>query len=155
MAVQEIIRLPKMSKLPHTPDYVEGISSLRGAVLPIFDIRARFGMKREERTDRSRVLVIDIDGKRTGLLVDGVRQVTRVGRNEFEPPPAAIRNETADYIDGVVKLDNGERIIIALDARRVCTFGGSDGASDAIAEALAKSSGTRSGNGSKAGPGQS
>jgi purine-binding chemotaxis protein CheW len=43
MSVQEIIRLPKMSKLPHTPDYVEGISSLRGAVLPIFDIRARFG----------------------------------------------------------------------------------------------------------------
>jgi chemotaxis signal transduction protein len=142
MSVQEIIRLPKMSKLPHTPDYVEGISSLRGTVLPIFDIRTRFGMKREEHTDRSRVLVIDIEGKRTGLLVDGVRQVTRVGRNEFEPPPAAIRNETADYIDGVVKLDNGARIIIALDARRVCTFGSGSGAgdADAIAEALAKSS---------------
>jgi chemotaxis signal transduction protein len=135
-----------MSKLPHTPDYVEGISSLRGAVLPIFDIRTRFGMKREEHTDRSRVLVIDIEGKRTGLLVDGVRQVTRVGRNEFEPPPAAIRNETADYIDGVVKLDNGERIIIALDARRVCTFGSSNGAGDAIAEALAKSSAAHSSN---------
>jgi chemotaxis signal transduction protein len=140
MSVQEIIRLPKMSKLPHTPDYVEGISSLRGTVLPIFDIRTRFGMKREEHTDRSRVLVIDIEGKRTGLLVDGVRQVTRVGRNEFEPPPAAIRNETADYIDGVVKLDNGERIIIALDARRVCTLGSGNGAGDALADALAKSS---------------
>jgi len=146
MSVQEIIRLPKMSKLPHTPDYVEGISSLRGTVLPIFDIRTRFGMKREEHTDRSRVLVIDIEGKRTGLLVDGVRQVTRVGRNEFEPPPAAIRNDTADYIDGVVKLDNGERIIIALDARRVCTFGGGNGAGDAIAEALAKSSAANSSN---------
>ena len=63
-----------------------------------------------------------------------------VGRNEFEPPPAAIRNETADYIDGVVKLDNGERIIIALDARRVCTFGSSNGDAIASAEALAKSS---------------
>ena len=148
MSVQEIIRLPKMSKLPHTPDYVEGISSLRGAVLPIFDIRTRFGMKREEHTDRSRVLVIDIEGKRTGLLVDGVRQVTRVGRNEFEPPPAAIRNETADYIDGVVKLDNGARIIIALDARRVCTLGsgGGNGDGDAIAEALAKSSAAHSSN---------
>ncbi len=123
MSVQEIIRLPKMAKLPHTPDYVEGVSNLRGVVLPIFDIRARFGMKREEPTDRSRVLVIDIEGKRTGLLVDGVREVTRVGRNEFEAPPAAIRNETADYIDGVVKLDQGSRIIIVLDARRVCAFG--------------------------------
>jgi purine-binding chemotaxis protein CheW len=145
MSVQEIIRLPKMSKLPHTPDYIEGVSSLRGTVLPIFDIRTRFGMKREEHTDRSRVLVIDIEGKRTGLLVDGVRQVTRVGRNEFEPPPAAIRNETADYIDGVVKLDNGARIIIALDARRVCTLGNKNGVGDAVAEAIAKSSATHSG----------
>jgi purine-binding chemotaxis protein CheW len=126
MSVQEIIRLPKMAKLPQTPPYVEGISNLRGAVLPVFDIRARFGMKREARTDRSRVLVIDIDGKRTGLLVDSVRQVIRVGRNEFEPPPAAIRNETADYIDGVVTLDSGKRIIIALNARRVCTVDGTD-----------------------------
>jgi chemotaxis signal transduction protein len=137
MSVQEIIRLPKMSKLPHTPDYVEGISSLRGAVLPVFDIRARFGMKREEHTDRSRVLVIDIAGKRTGLLVDSVRQVTRVGHNEFEPPPAAIRNETTDYIDGVVKLDNGARIIIALDARRVC---GSQGSSEVSGEPVAERS---------------
>jgi len=144
MSVQEIIRLPKMSKLPHTPEYVEGISSLRGTVLPIFDIRARFGMKRGQHTDRSRVLVIDIAGKRTGLLVDSVRQVTRVGRNEFEPPPAAIRNETADYIDGVVKLDNGERIIIALDARRVCTFGGSQGAGEVTADVTATSSGAGS-----------
>jgi purine-binding chemotaxis protein CheW len=128
MSVQEIIRLPKMVELPDTPDYVEGISSLRGTVLPIFDIRARFGMKREEHTDRSRVLVIDVDGKQTGLLVDSVRQVTRVGRNEFEPPPGAIRSETTDYIDGVVKLDDGKRIIIALDARRVCSVNGDNGA---------------------------
>jgi purine-binding chemotaxis protein CheW len=154
MSVQEIIRLPKMSKLPHTPDYVEGISSLRGTVLPIFDIRARFKMKREEHTDRSRVLVIDIDGKRTGLLVDGVRQVTRVGRNEFEPPPAAIRNDTADYIDGVVKLDNGERIIIALDARRVCGVGASSGDTDAIAEALAKTSAVQTGDRAQSGAAQ-
>jgi len=133
MSVQEIIRLPKMAKLPQTPPYVEGISNLRGAVLPVFDIRARFGMKREARTDRSRVLVIDIDGKRTGLLVDSVRQVVRVGRNEFEPPPAAIRNETADYIDGVVTLDSGKRIIIALNARRVCTVDGTDTQAEASA----------------------
>jgi purine-binding chemotaxis protein CheW len=135
MSVQEIIRLPKMSKLPHTPDYVEGVFNLRGAVLPIFDIRARFGMKREERTDRSRVLVIDVDGKQTGLLVDGVRQVTRVGRHELEPPPVTIRSATADYIDGVVKLNNGSRIIISLDARRVCSLDGS-GANGKVAQTL-------------------
>ena len=134
MSVQEIIRLPKMARLPHTPDYVEGVSNLRGAVLPIIDIRARFGMKREERTERSRVLVLDIDGRRTGLLVDGVRQVTQVAWNEFEKPPAAIRNGTADYVDGVVKLDNGERIIIALDARRVCQSDGNEGSAQLAGE---------------------
>ena len=138
MSVQEIIRLPKMAKLPHTPDYVEGVSNLRGVMLPIFDIRARFGMKREEPTDRSRVLVIDIDGRRTGLLVDGVREVTRVGRNEFEAPPAAICNETSDYIDGVVKLDHGARIIIVLDARRVCAFGEGRGKDEKIAQSNRK-----------------
>jgi len=154
MSVQEIIRLPKTAKLPHTPDYVEGISSLRGTVLPILDVRARFGMKREEHTDRSRVLVIDISGKRTGLLVDSVRQVTRVGRNEFEPPPAAIRNETADYIDGVVKLENGARIIIALDARRVCTVEGTNGSHDALAEAVKKKSAAHSSKERKEGNGE-
>jgi len=138
MSVQEIIRLPKMARLPHTPDYVEGVFNLRGAVLPIFDIRARFGMQREERTDRSRVLVIDVDGKQTGLLVDGVRQVTRVGRNEFEPPPATIRSATADYIDGVVKLNNGKRIIIALDARRVCAPNGIADVAASIAAAASQ-----------------
>jgi len=144
MSVQEIIRLPKMAKLPHTPDYVEGVSSLRGVLLPIFDIRARFGMKREEHTERSRVLVIDIDGKRTGLLVDGVRQVTRIGRNEFERPPAAIRGETSNYIDGIVKLDNGKRIIIALDARRVCSMSGSSETVEEIVKAVAKVDATKS-----------
>lgn len=120
MSVQEIIRLPKMARLPNTAEYVEGVSNLRGALLPIIDIRSRFGMKREDRTERSRVLVLDVDGRRTGLLVDGVRQVTRVGHHEFERPPAAIRNGMTDFVNGVVKLDQGERIIISLDARRIC-----------------------------------
>ncbi len=120
MSVQEIIRLPKIARLPHAPAYVEGIANLRGTILPIIDIRARFGMKRGEQTERSRVLVIDVDGRRTGLLVEGVRQVTQVEHHDFEEPPAAIRNDTTDYVNGVVKLENGARIIIALDARRVC-----------------------------------
>jgi purine-binding chemotaxis protein CheW len=120
MSVQEIIRLPRMSRLPHTAEYVEGVCSLRGTLLPIIDIRARFGMNREDRTERSRVLVLDVDGRRTGVLVDGVRQVTRVGHHEFERPPAAIRNRRTDFVNGVVKLDGGVRIIIALDAGRIC-----------------------------------
>ncbi len=120
MSVQEIIRLPRMAKVPRTPEYVEGIANLRGVVLPIIDMRSRFGMERAEETDRTRVLVIDIGGVKTGLRVDRVRQVTRVLRSDIDPPPPAIRGTSANYLEGVVKLDNGQRIIMALNAAQVC-----------------------------------
>jgi len=120
MSVQEIIRLPKMAKVPRTPPYVDGIANLRGVVLPVIDMRTRFGMERALETDRTRVLVVDIGGVKTGLRVDRVKQVTRVMRGEIEPPPAAIRGTTSDYLEGVVKLDNGQRIVMALNAAHVC-----------------------------------
>jgi purine-binding chemotaxis protein CheW len=123
MSVQEIIRLPKMAKVPRTPAYVDGIANLRGVVLPVIDMRTRFGMDRAEETDRTRVLVVDIDGVKTGLRVDRVNQVTRVQRSEIEPPPAAIRGTSSDYLEGVVKLDKGQRIVMALNAAHVCEIG--------------------------------
>ncbi len=123
MSVQEIIRLPKMAKVPRTPAYVDGIANLRGVVLPVIDMRTRFGMERAEETDRTRVLVVDIDGIKTGLRVDRVNQVTRVMRSEIEPPPAAIRGTSSDYLEGVVKLDKGQRIVMALNAAHVCEIG--------------------------------
>jgi len=120
MTVQEIIRLPKMAKVPRMPAYVDGIANLRGVVLPVIDMRTRFGVERAEETDRTRVLVVDIDGVKTGLRVDRVKQVSRVMRSEIEPPPETIRGTSSDYLEGVVKLDNGQRIVMALNASQVC-----------------------------------
>ena len=139
MSVQEIIRLPKMAKVPRTPPYVDGIANLRGVVLPVIDMRTRFGMERGEETDRTRVLVVDIDGVKTGLRVDRVNQVARVLRSEIEPPPAAIRGTSSDYLDGVVKLDKGQRIVMALNAAHVCDIG--------VARKSASSNGMASGSG--------
>src|ERR1035438_1173502 len=119
MSVQEIIRLPKMAKVPRTPPFVDGVANLRGVVLPIIDMRTRFGMDRVEETDGTRVLVIDIDGVKTGLRVDRVKQVTRVLRSDIELPPPAIRGASSNYLEGVVKLDKGQRIIMALNAGQV------------------------------------
>jgi purine-binding chemotaxis protein CheW len=120
MSVQEIIRPPKLSKVPRTPTYVEGIANLRGVVLPIIDMRPRFGMDHAEDTDGTRVLVIDVEGVKIGLRVDRVKQVTNVSRTDMEEPPAAIRGTSTDYLNGVVKLDAGARIIMALNASKVC-----------------------------------
>ncbi len=121
MSVQEIIRQPKLSRIPMAPPYVEGIANLRGMVLPIIDTRTRFGMPRTEDTDRTRVLVVDVDGNKTGLRVDRVRQVTRVLQRQMEPPPPVIcEGISSDYLESVVKLDEGKRIIMALNPRAIC-----------------------------------
>jgi purine-binding chemotaxis protein CheW len=121
MSVQEIIRQPKLSRIPMAPTYVEGIANLRGMVLPIIDTRTRFGMARAADTETTRVLVVDVDGNKTGLRVDRVRQVTRVLQRQMEPPPPVIREGmSSDFLDSVVKLDEGKRIIMALNPKAIC-----------------------------------
>ena len=120
MSVQEIIRLPKMARVPKSPSYVDGVANLRGVVLPIVDTRSRFGMPRSEETDRTRVLVIDIDGVKTGLRVDCVRQVTRISHSDMETPPKAIRGINGDFLKSICKLENGKRIIMSLNPAQVC-----------------------------------
>jgi purine-binding chemotaxis protein CheW len=142
MSVQEIIRPPKLSKVPRTPDYVQGIANLRGVVLPIIDIRPRFGMEHAEDNDSTRVLVIDVGGVKMGLRVDCVKQVTSVSRTDMEAPPAAIRGASTEYLNGVVKLDAGARIIMALDASKVCDLK-MDGAKTAAASSTAGATGAQ------------
>ena len=131
MAVQEIIRTPKIARVPLTPHYVDGVANLRGMVLPIVDMRTRFGMERIEDTDRTRVLVIDLNGHRTGLRVDRVRQVDRISTLNIEPPPNVIGEASSKYVDGVVKLEDGKRIIITLKAEEICRACDTSAAEDA------------------------
>jgi chemotaxis signal transduction protein len=121
MAVQEIIRQPVLCRIPTAPAYVDGVANLRGTVLPVVDTRARFGMARRADTDGTRVLVLDVDGHKTGLRVDRVRQVTRVARGEMEPPPAVLRGgASSEFLTGVARLEGGRRIVLSLDARALC-----------------------------------
>jgi purine-binding chemotaxis protein CheW len=77
--VQEIIRVPEeMSRVPKTEEHIQGMVNLRGSVLPVLDMRIRFGMKRAERNDRQRILVLNEAGQCTGFIVDSVSEVLRV-----------------------------------------------------------------------------
>lgn len=116
--VQEINRLLPITKLPQTPSFVEGIVDLRGRILPVIDLRKRLNLYAGEHADDSRIIVVDIKGKTTGVIVDAVAEVVTITAAQIEPPPPSFVIE-AQYINGVGKL--GGRLLILLNIDRVLT----------------------------------
>ena len=119
LSVQEIIRHMHLTKVPRTPDFVEGVINLRGRVIPVLDLRKRFGMSSEDRTNETRIIVVDVDDKTVGLKVDAVSEVLRLPAASVEPPPSIIMGVESEYIKGVGKLDG--RLIILLDVAKILT----------------------------------
>lgn len=115
MDVKEIIRVPDITKVPNAPSFVEGACNLRGNILPIIDGRTKFNLERKNKDENSRVLVIDANGKATGIIVDKVSEVMRINKADIEETPQIVKNVDSDYLNGVVKLDNGNRLVMLLD----------------------------------------
>jgi len=113
--VREIVRVPEITYIPRAPDYVRGIANLRGNVLPVIDGRLRLYLPEEESTERTRVLILDIDGITTGMVVDAVNEVKRIANKDVEPPPAVTQGGVdSSFLRGVVKLDEGKRLILTI-----------------------------------------
>jgi purine-binding chemotaxis protein CheW len=115
--IQEIIRMMEITKLPRTPDFVEGVINLRGQLIPIIDLRTRFGMERAEVTKNSRIIVTDVGTKRVGIIVDSASEVLTIPMELIEQAPEMIAAAGTDYIQGVGKI--GDRLIILLDLTMV------------------------------------
>ena len=115
--VREIIRMQEITNVPRTPEFVEGVINLRGNVIPVVDLRKRFGLPATETTKDSRVVVVDISGQDIGMVVDAVTEVMRIPTDSVEPPSSVITTADSDYLEGIVKLDN--RLIIMLSLSRV------------------------------------
>jgi purine-binding chemotaxis protein CheW len=113
--VQEINRIVAITKLPQTPDFMEGIINLRGRIIPVIDLRKRFALAMADYTDDSRIIVVEIGGRTVGVIVDAVTEVVTLQSDRIEPPPTAFAIES-QYIQGVGKLDN--RLLILLDLDR-------------------------------------
>lgn len=117
MHVQEVIRMPSITKVPQAPAYVDGMTNLRGHILPVVDTRTKFGMEKAEQNTSSRVIVVDIGGRAIGLNVDAVSEVLRVDSKNIEDAPASLSDSVdRTSITGVVKLDGGKRLVMVLDA---------------------------------------
>lgn len=117
-AVHEIIRLQSVTRVPRTPDFVEGVINLRGKIVPVIDLHKRFRLPLEEETPHSRIIVVEVMGVMVGMIVDSVSEVLRLPVANIEPPPPAISGGIdTDYLRGVGKWQ--EKLIILLDLDRV------------------------------------
>ncbi len=117
--VQEILRVPEqLTHVPRTPDFIEGVVNLRGAVLPVVDQRRRFALALAERNDRQRIMVLGIGGTRTGFIVDQVVEVLKIPRSAIEPAPV-LSERQAGIIPRVANLTAARRMVMILEAARL------------------------------------
>ena len=116
-AVREIIRLQDITRVPRTPSFVEGVITLRGKVIPVIDLRKRFGLPVSEQNTENRIVVVDIGGQDIGVVVDAVAEVLRISTGSVEPPSSVITGADSEYLLGIAKLE--DRLIILLDLERV------------------------------------
>jgi len=117
LLVQEINRRVEITKVPKTPEFVEGVINLRGKIVPVLDLRKRFGLVGHEFTAQSRIIVVNIDNRVLGLLVDSVSEVLQIPAHTIEPPPPLVAGIDAAYIKGIGKFE--DRLLILLDLGKV------------------------------------
>jgi len=116
-AVREIIRLQKITNVPRTPEFVEGVINLRGKVIPVVDLRKRFGLPVGDQSAENRIVVVDIGGQDIGVIVDAVNEVLRIFSDSVEPPSSVITTADPDYLMGIAKVDN--KLLLLLDLESV------------------------------------
>ncbi len=119
LRVKEVIRIREITRLPRAPSFVKGIINLRGDVIPIIDLRDKFGLEHREYTSTTRVIVVDVEGRLVGMVVDEASQVVRIPADQIDPPPPIAGGLSTEYIKGVGKLD--EKLVILLNIDRILT----------------------------------
>jgi purine-binding chemotaxis protein CheW len=119
--VREVLEFDSITKVPQTPDMMKGVINLRGAVVPVIDMRIKFGMSETEKTVNTVIIIIEIelDGTSTmiGALVDSVQEVIDLDSKHIEPPPKIGTKLNTEYIKGMGKQDN--QFLIILDIEKV------------------------------------
>jgi purine-binding chemotaxis protein CheW len=119
--VHEIVRPPEITNVPHAPEYVEGVMNLRGRIVPVIDLRRRFGGAAIANSRKNRVLVVDVESRAVGLIVDSASEVLKISDAQIEPPPNVLTDAATSYVTGVAKHQG--RLIILVDLRRILQSG--------------------------------
>lgn len=111
--VQEINRMIGITKIPNAPAFVEGVVNLRGKIIPVVSLRKKLGFEQSGYDKATRIMVVEVEGKVLGFIVDSVSEVLRIDDPKIEEAPAIAGNTDAAYMEGVINLS--DRILILLD----------------------------------------
>jgi purine-binding chemotaxis protein CheW len=120
MDVREIKGWTQATRLPNSPGYVRGVINLRGTMVPIFDLRARFGGGETEATGTHVVVIVTVGARVVGILVDAVSDILTIDRNDIQPVPRMDANDNEDFIGGLVTI--GGRMVALLELERMFGF---------------------------------
>ena len=112
-SVREIVRVPEITTVPHAPDLIEGVINLRGKIIPVMDLRKRFGTSAVQTDKKNRILVVELDNKLLGLIVSSASEVLKIPPSDIESPGSVFAEGESSYVTGVGKLKG--RLIILLD----------------------------------------
>jgi purine-binding chemotaxis protein CheW len=116
-AVREIVRVPEITSVPNAPEIIEGVINLRGKIIPVMDLRKRFGLTEIVTDKKNRILVVDLENKLLGLIVNSASEVLKISPSDIEPPGTVFAEGESGYVTGVGKLKG--RLIILLDINKL------------------------------------
>jgi purine-binding chemotaxis protein CheW len=115
--VTEIVGIQRITEVPDMPPFVRGVINLRGKVIPVMDVRIRFGLAPKSYDDHTCIVVVNLNGVSVGLIVDTVSEVLSISENQIDPPPSVRKGESSRYIKGLGKI--GESVKILLDIQQL------------------------------------
>ncbi len=115
LKVREIIGLMEITSVPQTPGFIKGVVNLRGKVIPVIDLRLKFGMEPAEYTDETCIIVVDIGHAMMGILVDTVSEVLDIAEDQIEPSPSFGSKINTDFILGMGKIKDQVKILLEID----------------------------------------
>jgi len=112
--VRTIERMMPITRVPKTPAFVKGVINLRGVVIPVIDLRGRFGLPETEATDTSRIIIVQVNDLEVGFIVDAANDVIDIDSDRIDSPPEVVGGIKAKYLRGVARLDD-DRLLIMLN----------------------------------------
>lgn len=115
--VKEIIAMMNTTPVPKTPEYIQGVMNLRGNIIPVVNLRKKFGMENKESNDRTAIVIVSIEGTSIGFIVDRVEEVMAVEKSQFSKPPNFDTKIDSEFISKMVRTESG--VVMILDLKKV------------------------------------